>query len=131
MHDQRNLTLRIYSEPCWSADADVAQAIDEGMRQRRAEMRLAVRTDEDVRMRARRCGQDLGELDHERTMKEKFQRWAVRFDTLVEEIARLATQARDESSRAARDTQPPPELEKQIADAVGYGQAVPLKGQPS
>jgi hypothetical protein len=75
----------------------------------------------------RRTIQELQHIsDHERMEKEKFQRWAVRFDTMVGEIAALANQVRDESSRASASSQPqqieehgPPlneELDASIAD---------------
>lgn len=49
--------------------------------------------------------------DHERHEKEKYQRWAARFDTLTDEIAGLSAQLRDEARQAAMPAPEPEQIE--------------------
>ena len=59
----------------------------------------------------------IGELqhisDHERIEKEKYQRWAVRFDQVCGEIATLSGQLRDEAREAAAPSEPVAQIAQQ------------------
>jgi len=59
------------------------------------------------------------EVDHERGLKERFQRYAVTADTLIEAITRAAQQARDASRAASMEQErkaPPPAPHKPVSE---------------